>query len=854
MSDDDEKACSIDLARPEEEALRLKALAEEKYTSGDLKSAMKYAKRAHKLHPSLEGLPEMLTAFKIIRTAAKPGSGSSSGAQNSTPDYYKILQVEPFSHINTIKKQYKKLALALHPDKNPFVASEEAFKMVGEASRVLSDRIRRKEYDLRLRIAMQSKAAEEVGLGVEGSAETFWTACSTCRLLHQFERKYLGHNLMCPRCKKTFKATEVEEDSTNEGDIEMNEGGKARVSARIRERVAKGDNLGIMEKCGLGVKRKISSVGEVLERSRMKMARNVNDDDGLLKDFKLKRTENVQKSGEHDRRGNEGLRLKKVEDLVREDGSGYQRSRDTGVINELSPRRVGGKARDGVEKASKSGGFEIAESERTKRAKAREEETMTLSEIQMLVKKKKKKLVDGKLIMKRKEVNAEQLKAKEKEGENEKEQESEKNKEKEREEDREKEEEKERGDEGEKEKGEDKEREKEKGEEEKEKEENKEREMVTLREKTYSRRVSKYRNLEVVQRTSKNLQDSAMERDRSSSDANLEGLQVEKANEKETEIEDMRDVLLVEKEKGDGNEKGKEMEDMREVLLVEKGNGNNKEKEMEQMREKRERRRVSKYGNLDIIKRKTSKNHADSDVKRLITKKKGNLEIVAVEDSDFHDFDKDRRERSFKKGQVWAVYDDDDGMPRHYALIDEIVSVNPFEVTLSWLQFQNNGDDELISWQKTGFHVSCGSFKVSKRVSIKYLNLFSHVVDCERAAREMYRIHPTKGSVWALYSNTEGTNQRDKNNRRYDIVVALSSYSDVHGLSIAHLEKVSGFRTVFKRREVGANAVICLAKDDVKLFSHQIPAKKLSGAEASGLPKDCWELDPASLAPPLLIG
>ncbi|KAL0371927.1 UNVERIFIED_CONTAM: hypothetical protein Scaly_0874300 [Sesamum calycinum] len=395
--------------------------------------------------------------------------------------------------------------------------------------------------------------------------------------------------------------------------------------------------------------------------------------------------------------------------------------------------------------------------------------------------------------------------------------------EEERDENREEEDKKERGDEREKEKGEDKQTEKEGS-----KEENKEKEMVSLKEKTYSRRVSKDRSLEVVKRSSKNLQNSEMERDRSSEEGNLEVLPVEK------EKEDMRDVLVVEKEKEDGNEKGKEMEDMREVFLVEKetGSGNNKEKEMEQMREKRERRRVSK----------------------LITKKKGNLEIVAVEDSDFHDFDKDRRERSFKKGQVWAVYDDDDGMPRHYALIDEIVSVNPFEVTLSWLQFQNNGDDELISWQRKGLHVSCGSFKVSKKVSIKYLNLFSHVVDCERAARQMYRIYPTKGTVWALYSNTEGTNQGDKKNRCYDIVVALSSYSDVHGVSIAHLEKVSGFKTVFKRREVGANAVVCLAKDDVKLFSHQIPAKKLSGEEASGLPKDGWELDPASLAPQLLIG
>ncbi|KAK6117008.1 hypothetical protein DH2020_049252 [Rehmannia glutinosa] len=697
MSDEDEKSGSIASARPEEEALRLKTLAEQKYSSSNLKSALKYAKRAHKLHPSLDGLPEMLTAFKILRTAAAPVFEISSATPNSTPDYYKILQVERFSHINTIKRQYKKLALTLHPDKNPFVASAEAFKLVGEAARVLSDKIRRKEYDMKLRIAMQSKAAEEVGFGAEGAAETFWTACSTCRLLHQFERKYLGRNLLCPRCKKSFKAMEVEEDTNNGGDVEKSEGvgaSQTRVSARIRERVAKCGNL--------GVKRKISSVGDVLERLEMKMARNTGGDDGcmLLKDLKPKRVEKVEKSGGRDGGGIDGFRLKKVEKLV-----------------------------NGDNKALKNGEVEIVESERTKRAKAREEEAMTLSQMRVLAKKKKKKKqVQGKLVIEEKEVNGDKLKAKEEEVENEK------------------------GNEVEK------------------------KEMVQPMLKMYKRRVSKDKNVEI--------------------------------------------------EKGDGKEK---------------------ENEVEYKREKRERRRVSKYGDFEVESIKPSKYHADLEIKRLITKKNGNLEIMPVEDSDFHDFDKDRRERNFKKGQVWAVYDDDDGMPRQYALVDQIVSINPFEVTLSWLQFQSNGDEELVNWQK---HVSCGSFKVSRKVSIKYLNLFSHVVDCERAARKAYRIYPTKGSVWGLYRNNA-----PNDNRCYDIVLSLSSYSDMYGLSVAHLEKVPGFRTVFRRSEIGANAVVCLGKNDVfKLFSHQIPAKKLCGDEALGLPKDCWELDPASLNPQLLIG
>lgn len=769
MSDEDEKLGSIDLARPKEEALRLKTLAEEKYNSGDLNSAVTYANRARDLNPSVSGLPEMLTAFEILRAAAVPVLGSTTEKQKPTPDYYRILQVQRFSHINSIKKQYKKLALTLHPDKNPFEASEEAFKLVGEAARVLSDKIRRKEYDTRLRIAMQSEAAQAVALGPEEAGEAFSTACSDCGLLHQFERKYVGHNLICPSCKKTFKATEVKEGRNNEGNaggVEKNEGvggGQTRVSARLQERVAKGGYVGIVEKSGLGVKRRNSSVGEVSEKSGTKVARSSG-----VNGVKSKKVDIVEISVEVDSDDVENCRFRNMENLISVNGDG----------------RVGG----GVEEALGSDDVEIVENERSRRAEAGEDESMTLSQMQMMVKKKnkkKKKLVNGKLTTKVKEVNTEKFKVNEREEEIEKEHEKENVGEEESVEEIENVGEEERD---------------------KEKEENEE---VNLRKKSNRRRVPKVRNLEAVTATSKSHTLSEIEEDRSLEQGNSEVLLVEKEKEKETGI----------------------------------------------TRGKRERRRASKYGNSDILNMKSSKNHVDLDIEMIIASKEGEVEIMPVEDADFHDFDKDRRERSFKKGQVWAVYDDADGMPRHYGLVNEIVCVNPFEVTLSWLQLRSNGDEELVKWLEKGFHVSCGIFQVTRKVTIRYLNLFSHIVDCERAARELYRIYPKKGSIWAVYNNSsregEERNQRIED-KRCDVVVSLSSYSDIHGLSIAYLEKVSGFRTVYKRREIGANAVVCLGASDIKRFSHQIPAKKLSGEESSGLPKDCWELDPASLTPQLL--
>lgn len=230
--------------------------------------------------------------------------------------------------------------------------------------------------------------------------------------------------------------------------------------------------------------------------------------------------------------------------------------------------------------------------------------------------------------------------------------------------------------------------------------------------------------------------------------------------------------------------------------------------------------------------------------------------IMAVVDSDFYDFDKDRVERSFKKGQVWAVYDDDDGMPRHYVLIDETVSVNPFVVRISWLDFQNNGDGKIVSREKLGFDIPCGRFKVANKASISSVNVFSHVVDCDRVAREVYKIYPKKGSVWALYSEANrdsgGRRFADEGKRCYDIVVFLTSYSEMNGVSMAFLEKVDGYKTVFKRRETGSHAVRFLGKDEFWLISHQIPARKFPCDEAPELLKDCWELDPASLPSDLL--
>jgi molecular chaperone DnaJ len=74
---------------------------------------------------------------------------------------YNILGVSPNASSEDIKKAYRILAMRHHPDRNPHASAEIRFNAIKRAYEVLSDPVKRAEYDQSLSSRIVIDADEE---------------------------------------------------------------------------------------------------------------------------------------------------------------------------------------------------------------------------------------------------------------------------------------------------------------------------------------------------------------------------------------------------------------------------------------------------------------------------------------------------------------------------------------------------------------------------------------------------------------------------------------------------------------------------------------------------------------------
>ena len=195
-----------------EDALRAREIAVRKLGNNDFIGAHKIALKAQMLFPKLENISQVLNVCNVHCAA--------EARVNGEMDWYAILQVEPTADHADIRKQYRRLAFLLHPDKNCFHGAEDAFKLVGDAHKILCDQAMRSQYDIRRQIAsrktqkqatQQQKKFDTSKQNVPPYVLAFWTICPHCQMRYQYHIRVLNTLIRCLNCGNNFFTYKLEE-------------------------------------------------------------------------------------------------------------------------------------------------------------------------------------------------------------------------------------------------------------------------------------------------------------------------------------------------------------------------------------------------------------------------------------------------------------------------------------------------------------------------------------------------------------------------------------------------------------------------------------------------------------------
>ncbi|MCE3051919.1 hypothetical protein HAX54_051190 [Datura stramonium] len=717
-----------------DDALRAKEIAERKFLAKDFLGAKKFALKAQNLNPGLEGISQMLATLGVHIAAESKVNGEGN--------FYGILGVSPKADDEAIRKQYRKLALMLHPDKNKSIGAEAAFKHVSEAWSLLSDKNKKTVYDTKNVNALQQRVrAENVDSSQQSTQNgfqkfaknaasrarppksstnkkssssgmkergTFWTVCYRCKMQYEYMRMYLNHNLLCPNCHEAFFAVETTPPSN--GSKKSTEWDYSQPQENMYHQGMKmgapttGRNSSSSPNFGSSVFNNTDSAdrndfhwspfsktaghasavqaANMVQQAYQKVKRERQEAQTATK-----REEALKRKNHSSKRPSAAISAGQFNDFKRKKG-----------INDPSTSRLRHSWESAGGSTSSPAEVERGNSERVRLNVTMElhnEKEVSCNDVKHLLMEKAKKEILKKLS---------------------------------------------------------------------------ERGSATLTTSMSSREVS----LTKEAKESKNDENHVSEFD----------------------VKEDHDAA-------------------REQVTT-------------------ETKVVANRSSSE-----TFDNYVDNEPSGCMS--------IDVPDSDFHNFDSDRLENCFGPNQVWAAYDDSDGLPRYYAVILKVVSVNPFKARICWLNSNNSGAGSL-NCVNSGAPQTCGYFRRGRHEIRTSVNCFSHKVRWTKGPGDTIQIFPKKGDIWALYSNWSSEwNEFTEDDviHKYDLIEVLEDFNE-EGVVVTPLIKVAGFKSVF-HKHLNPREIRKIPREEMFRFSHGISSCLLTGKEGPNALKGFRELDPAAM-------
>ncbi|KAG6485312.1 hypothetical protein ZIOFF_053846 [Zingiber officinale] len=730
-----------------DEALRAKAIAEKKFMEKDYMGAKKFALKAQNLFPAFEGVIQLISTLDVYIASEHKANGEN--------DWYSILRVSSTADEDTVKKQYRKLALLLHPDKNKSVGAEGAFKLISEAWSVLSDKSRRMLYDQKVQKSFQPTKNQTVPGNFNGfykfskntvkahmgngstrvvsattnpshkpsAPETFWTSCNKCNMQYEYLKVYLNHTLLCPSCHEPFLAKETKSPSNQFVN-----------SVPISQQSQPNDNHSAPSK---------NASGQVSSNSMPQG----------------KETTGLQNGANPGSFTNSNFQWRSF-------------SRSAGVASATASSAAAAQAANVV--------HQTYEKVRRKREEAQAAARRDVSLRRKNNALKKNTNPSG-------APNAGQ--------------------------------------------------------------------SVDIR-VTQGRGISHDPGSDKRAVLTQQFHSSGTNEVGGNCGDLLKTRMAERANNPYIQfcLFNTR-KMWIEMTKSAIKEKLKEWKSTASMKPDEKENVKKKQKLCETGKDE-----GKDVAHGDATGQKQTLEPQNDTIQCLNENKPPNFQStesddetnepmsIDVPDADFHDFDNDRSEKAFRGDEIWATYDDEDGMPRYYALVQKVITLNPFKIRFSFLTSKSNSEFGPLNWVASGFPKSCGDFRIGRYEVTDTINIFSHKVTWEKGPRGIIKIVPRKGETWALYRNWSpewNEHTPDDVIYKYDMVEVLEDYNEEHGVSIIPLVKISEFRTVFSRN-TDPKQIKRIQKEEMFRFSHQVPSHLLTGEEAENSPKGYFELDPAA--------